>query len=73
MSENLPAKFELFVLANNMAVMVNNERKALGLRELYVVPYLQECAKIRAEEASVSYSHTRPNGEYCSDVIDYNK
>ena len=73
MSENLPAKFELFVFANNMAVTVNDERKALGLRELYVVPYLQECAKIRAEEASVNYSHTRPNGEYCSDVIDYNK
>lgn len=73
MSENLPAKFELFVLTNNMAVMVNNERKALGLRELYVVPYLNECSAIRAEEASVSYSHIRPNGEDCSTVIDQKK
>ena len=73
MSENLPAKFELFVLANNMAVMVNDERKALGLRELHVVPYLQECAEIRAEEASEYYSHTRPDGTDFSKVIDYDK
>ena len=69
----MPTNFELFVLANNMAVMVNDERKSLGLREIHVVPYLQECAKIRAEEASEYYSHTRPNGEYCSTVIDYDK
>ena len=73
MSENLPAKFELFVLANNIAVMINDERKSLGLREICVVPYLQECAEIRAKEASEYYSHTRPNGEYCSTVIDYDK
>lgn len=66
-------KFELKVLADNMAALINAERKALGLRELYVVPYLNECAEIRAEEASIQFSHTRPDGEYCSTVIDYEK
>ncbi len=63
---------ELASIANEIAIMVNQEREALGLRPLYVVPYLNECAQTRAEEASVNWSHTRPNGEYCSTIIDYN-
>lgn len=61
------------ILVDNMAALINAERKALGLHELYVVPYLNECSAIRAEEASINYSHTRPDGEYWSTVIDYNK
>ena len=63
---------ELASIANEIAIMVNEEREALGLRPLYVVPYLNECAQIRSEEASVTFSHTRPSGEYCSTIIDYN-
>ncbi len=65
------ASNELAEFANNMAILVNQEREALGLRPLYVVPYLNECAQTRAEEASVSFSHTRPDGSYCSEIIDY--
>lgn len=67
------SEFELKILADNMGTLINTERKARGLRELYAVPYLNECSEIRAEEASISYSHTRPNGEPASDVIDYEK
>lgn len=63
---------ELASLANEIAIMVNEEREALGLRPLYVVPYLNECAEIRVEESAELFSHTRPNGEYCSSIIDYN-
>ncbi len=69
----MPKNFELKILADNIATLINAERKALGLRELYVVPYLNECSAIRAEEASINYSHIRPNGEQASDVIDCNK
>ncbi|MDE5855007.1 MAG: SCP-like extracellular [Ruminococcus sp.] len=62
---------ELAEIANNMAILVNQEREALGLKPLYVVPYLNECAQTRAEEAAVVFSHTRPDGTYCSEVIDY--
>ena len=69
----MPEEHELKVIADSMGAMINSERKTLGLRELYVVPYLNECSAIRAEEASINYSHIRPNGEQASDVIDYTK
>lgn len=62
---------ELAEFANSMAILVNQEREALGLRPLYVVPYLNECAQSRAEESAEFFSHTRPDGSYCSEIIDY--
>lgn len=47
----------------------NEERRKLGLNELKIDERLNKTAKIRAEEASYFFSHTRPNGEYCDTVI----
>ncbi|MDE7365082.1 MAG: CAP domain-containing protein, partial [Ruminococcus sp.] len=57
-------------MANNVAYLINEERKKLGVKQLYVVPYLNECAEIRAKDQLEQEGHWRPNGDYFSDVID---
>lgn len=47
----------------------NEERRKLGLNELKIDERLNKTAKIRAEEASYFFSHTRPNGEFYDTVI----
>lgn len=61
---------QLAKMANNVAYLINQERVALGRGRLYVVPHLNECAEIRAEEQVETEGHYRPNGEYFYDVID---
>lgn len=43
--------------------MVNDQRSAAGLDSLTWNGNLESVAAVRAEEASVSFSHTRPNGK----------
>lgn len=43
--------------------MVNEQREAAGLDSLVWNGSLESVAAVRAEEASVSFSHTRPNGK----------
>ena len=45
--------------------LVNNERSKYGLGELTMTEELTDGAMLRAAETSVSFSHTRPNGEQC--------
>ena len=45
--------------------LVNKERKSRGLNELTMDKDLLEAAMLRAAEITVSFSHTRPNGEKC--------
>jgi uncharacterized protein YjdB len=45
--------------------LVNEERVAAGLSELVLSQALLDTAMLRAEETSVVWSHTRPNGESC--------
>ena len=59
-------------LVNEMAMLINAERKALGLNELYCVPYLMDCADERADEISEVWGHNRPNGNSFVEIIDYN-
>ena len=42
--------------------LVNQERKKVGLSSLKWSSELEDSAKIRASEASISWSHTRPDG-----------
>jgi len=42
--------------------LVNEEREDAGLSDLTWSSNLETTAAVRAEEASVSFSHTRPNG-----------
>lgn len=53
-----------------MAVKFNEARVELGLDPLYIVPYINDIAQIRADEQPVNYSHYRPDGTYFVSVID---
>ena len=59
------ASSELAEYAEQVAILVNQERAAYGLQPLKVSPKLSEAATIRAEELKQSFSHTRPNGTAC--------
>lgn len=48
--------------AQEVIALLNKERKNAGLRTLKIDYALTEAAKIRADEATVSFSHTRPDG-----------
>lgn len=49
--------------------LINKERVRIGLNELEVSPKVMQAAQIRADECTVSYSHTRPNGKSFNTVF----
>ena len=49
--------------------LTNRKRAANGLNELTYAYDLQNAADVRAREASVSFSHTRPDGTSCHDIV----
>lgn len=55
--------------AENILKLVNEERIQRGLRALRLAYDLQDGAGVRANELTVLYDHTRPNGEPCYTVI----
>lgn len=56
-------------LAMDVIKLVNKERIKVGLAPLNYDPQLAKAAAIRAEESSILFSHTRPNGERCFTVL----
>lgn len=56
---------QLAEYAEQVAILVNKERKAYGLQPVKVSPILSEAASIRAGEIKENFSHTRPNGTSC--------
>lgn len=60
---------DLFEYAEEVAVLVNKERKANGLKPLRLSPLLSEAALVRAREIPISFSHTRPDGSSCFTAI----
>lgn len=56
--------------AQGVLDLVNKEREARGLSPLHLSQELMQAAAIRAEEITQEFSHTRPNGESCTDMID---
>ncbi len=55
---------------NEMLASINNERAKQGLSSLALNSKLSEFAIIRAAEAGVRWSHTRPDGTSCFTVLD---
>ncbi|MBQ7990677.1 MAG: CAP domain-containing protein [Oscillospiraceae bacterium] len=49
--------------------LINAEREAQGLEPYVYDDEIAECAKIRAEELTVKFSHTRPDGTKGVDII----
>lgn len=66
-------KIDFNVLVDEIAILVNEARAEEGLAPMFLSPYLCEVADIRAEECSVSFSHTRPDGQNFFTAIDYNE
>ena len=57
--------------AREVLVLVNKERAASGLKALTMTESLTQGAMLRAAETTVSFSHTRPNGEQCFTAFDW--
>lgn len=55
--------------ADIMLTKINELRQEKGLNSLEIDEKLTEIATIRAEEASRVWSHTRPDGSDCLDLI----
>ncbi len=53
----------------DMVGIINNYRKESNINSLKISEELCEIAEIRAEEASVLWSHTRPNGTDISSLL----
>ena len=53
----------MFNLPGQCFSLINSYRQMNGLPELRWSPALEECAAIRAEEASEYWSHSRPSGK----------
>ncbi len=62
--EAVTAKYD-FDTAYEILRILNEERKAAGLSTLTMDKDLMEAAMFRGGEISVSFSHTRPNGQRC--------
>lgn len=64
-------------IANEMAIRINEERVALGLKPMYVATYLNDVSNTRARELIDCYDsvdengrHLRPSGETWDSIID---
>lgn len=60
---------QLAEYAEQVAVLVNKERKAYGLQPVKISSLLGEAANIRTGEIKENFSHTRPNGTSCFTAI----
>ncbi len=60
---------DLQAYANEVALIVNQERTSRGLAPLRVLPKLQQCAQVRADEITQVFDHTRPDGRRCFTVL----
>ena len=55
--------------AQEVLALVNSERVSRGLTPLRLSKELMDASEIRANELTVLFSHTRPNGEPCHSLI----
>lgn len=59
--------------ADQVLILINQERASYGLEPLYTTTSLQTAAAVRAEECLQSFSHTRPDGTSCFTILsEYN-
>lgn len=63
---------DLNAMAVEIVVLVNQARAEAGLRPVYMVPYLNDVAKVRARECVFSFSHTRPDDTPFITALDEN-
>ena len=54
----------------SVLLLTNRERVKQGLDPLTATPFLQKVGDVRADEITVSFSHTRPDGTDCFTALD---
>lgn len=59
-------------MAEEIVILVNEARAEEGLAPLYMAPYLNDVANVRARECMETFSHYRPNGELFITALDTN-
>lgn len=64
------AEMDVETAAEMMASRINKEREALGLQPLYIVPYLNDIAAVRANDLVTVFDHKRPDGTDVTSLID---
>lgn len=64
-------EYDLDAMAKEMTLLINEARTANDLKPLYITPYLNDVAKVRAKECSVLFDHKRPDGTKFTTAIDY--
>lgn len=64
------AEMDVETAAETMAARFNEEREKLGLEPMYIVPYLNDLAAIRAKDITEVFDHVRPDGSGVDDLID---
>lgn len=64
------AEMDVETAAEMMASRFNEERIKMGLQPLYIVPYLNEVANVRANDLVTLFDHARPDGTKIADIID---
>lgn len=60
-------------LADEVVVIVNEQRMEEGLTPLKAVPILNDASAVRAAEIKDEFSHYRPNGDLFAGVLTENK
>ena len=63
--------YDLNAMAEEIALLVNEARAELGLKPVYVTPYLNDVANLRSRECSEKFDHKRPDGTKFTTAIDY--
>ncbi|MBQ8961181.1 MAG: SCP-like extracellular [Ruminococcus sp.] len=63
--------YDLNAMAEEIALLVNEARTELGLKPVYVVPYLNDVAQLRSRECVETFDHRRPDGTKFITAIDY--
>lgn len=61
---------QLKEMANRLAFLVNEYRAENGLNPVYVVPYMNDVAAVRARECIADFNHLRPDGSKFSTAVD---
>lgn len=69
-SEGVASEDELKALAYEALRLMNIEREKAGVAPLVFAEEIYECAKTRANEATTTWSHTRPDGSGFRTVYD---
>lgn len=69
-SETVGADSSLQTIREEMLVLINRERAAVGAAPLTLDDKLCQAAQVRAQELVQSYSHTRPDGRDCYTAMD---